>query len=790
MKIKLINCLISLLFSISLFSQNIKSVSINGYIQDSETGETLIGCHIMDSATNRGATSNAFGFFSMAQNAGDAVLTVHYLGYHPQTVRMNLTKDTALNILLQPKPFDIGEVVIQGSKTPDAKLSQPQMSVINLNSREIRSMPALLGESDVMRAVQVMPGIQAANERSSGISVRGGSIDQNLFLLDDAPVFQISHMMGFYSVFNNDAVKDIRIYKGDIPANYGGRVSSVVDIRLKDGNMQKFSMSGGIGPAAANLTVEGPVVKERVSLIASGKYAYIGWLYQLLEPIKMTFYDMNFKLNAVVNRKNRIYLSSYNGGDNDGIQRSKYKNNTLSLRWNHVYHPRLFSNISFIYSNYRLKSESAGSSDYRSLSWTSGIRQATLKAEFNHFINNKNTLDFGASATYAHFVPGKLEGSREAKDHATQSVPFSNRIVEEQGVLDYALYVSNLQKPTDRFSLRYGVRASLYQNLGGHWVYRLGDDYLLADSFYVEKNRTYAGYFNIEPRVSLNFRASKNSAVKAGYSFTVQQTQLLMKTNGGGPLDIWFPSGANIRPQTSSQYSLGWVQYLFGNSLEASVEGYYKDMNHIIDYKDGATLVNKGTAYNPATGSYHFEEQLRTGKGSAYGIELTVKGYFGAADGFVNYTYARSKRKIPGINDGTVYLSPFDKPHTFDLFLNYSAGKRVSFSANLRLQSGQVTTMPVYVMEMYGKAMTGYSNRNEYRLPYYQRLDLSLTLKNREKPGKRRRSEWNFSVINVLNHANLYYIKFTPSEENPGTIHATGVYMLGILPSVSWNFKF
>ncbi len=562
-----------------------KTISVSGYVQDAASGEMLIGCYVMEPDGKVGVATNVFGYFNITQEPGACTIVAHYLGYADQSIDMNLVRDTILTIKLKPSQTQLDEVVVVGSKTgTEAKLAKPQMSVMSLNSKEIAKMPALLGEADVMRAIQVMPGIQAANERSTGISVRGGSIDQNLFLLDDAPVFQISHMMGFYSVFNNDAVKDIKIYKGDMPANYGGRISSVVDIRLKDGNMQKFSMSGGIGLAAANLSIEGPVVKDRVSFIASGKYGYVGWLYKFVEPIKMTFYDMNFKLNAVINHKNRIYLSSYNGGDNDGIQLANYHNNTLSLRWNHVYNPRLFSNVSFIYSNYKLRSGfvNGGDDDENSLSWNSGIRQATLKAEYNYFINYKNTLDFGASVTYNHFVPGRLEGSQKAKGDATQSVPFSNRIVEEQGVLDYAVYVSNQQKLTDRLSLRYGIRANLYQNLGGHWVYELGDDYQVADSFYVDKGKTYAGYFSIEPRVSLNYHVFKNSAVKASYTYTTQQTQLLVKTNGGGPLDVWFPSGANIRPQTASQYGLGFVQSLFKSSLEASVEGYYKDMNHIV----------------------------------------------------------------------------------------------------------------------------------------------------------------------------------------------------------------
>jgi outer membrane receptor for ferrienterochelin and colicin len=375
-------------------------------------------------------------------------------------------------------------------------------------------------------------------------------------------------------------------------------------------------------------------------------------------------------------------------------------------------------------------------------------------------------------------------------DYVKEPVPFSNRVTEEEAVLDYALYISNKQDLTDKWSLRYGIRASLHQNFGGHWVYRLNDEHIVADSFYVAKNRMYASYFSIEPRVSLNYRIFPHSSIKAAYSYTAQQSQLLMKTNGGGPMDVWYPSGINIRPQTASQYSLGFVQYLPGNRMEASVEGYYKDMRHIIDYKDGATFLDKSALFKADQTSYNFEEQLRTGRGYAYGVEVALKAGFRRVDGLASYTWARSKRKIDGINSGATYLSPFDKPHTLNLSLNYDTGKRLSLSANFRWQSGQVTTVPTYVMEMYGKVLAGYSDRNGYRLPSYQRLDLSMTVKGRKNPLRRWQGEWNFSVMNVYNHANLDYVKFVVPEEAPETIQAKGVSLFGILPSVTYRFKF
>ncbi|RPH33387.1 MAG: TonB-dependent receptor [Bacteroidales bacterium] len=777
------------LFSFSqAFSQFKKTYSINGYVEDIESGEKLIGCFVLDSMGKHGTVTNAFGYFNLTQSAGKCFLTTRYLGYVNQSIQFNVNKDTTIIIKLLTHSIKIDEVVVVRS-IPEDKLSRPQIGLLNISSKDVKKLPVLLGEADVMRALQNMPGIQAANERSSGISVRGGSIDQNLFLLDDAPVFQITHVGGFYSVFNNEAIKDIKVYKGDIPANYGGRLSSVIDIRQRDGNMQNYAISGGIGIVAANLSIEGPIMKDRISFIVSGKSSYIGLLYKLMHSnMVLSFYDLNCKLNAIINTKNRIFISSYSGGDK--FDKDLNSNKTFSVRWNHVYNPKLFSNASLIYSSYCFKSGNSDNTNNNSYAWRSGLNQLTLKAEYNYYLNSNNIIDFGVSSSYNTFIPGKLEGNKNTIENITQSIPFSYRMVDEQKVIDYAIYVSNQQKLTERLSFRYGVRASLYQNIGnGQWVYRL-NDYQVADSFYVSQNSSYSNFFNIEPRLSLNYRIAQNSAIKASYTYTTQQTQLLMKTNGGGPLDVWFPSGVNIKPQLSSQYSLGFIQYLFNNSLEASLEGYYKDMNNIIDYKDGATFMSKNSISEINKTSYNFEEQLRTGRGYAYGLEIMLKGGNNKIDGFIGYTYARSKRVIQGINFGNTYLSPFDKPHTLDISLNFNVTKRVSLSSNFRYQSGQVITVPIYVMEMWGKTLAGYSNRNEYRLPAYQRIDLSLVIKNKQKLGKRYHSEWNFSVVNILNHANIAYIDFVPSKENPNIIDAKGTSMLGIVPSVSYQFNF
>ncbi len=766
-----------------------QTFSLSGYVQDDKTSERLIGCVVYDSAYKAGTVTNAFGYFNLPLKSGSRAVSFRYLGYKTKNVQVVNKSDTAVVINLSATTIGLREVTVTNSLS-EKNLTSTTSGVLSLNSKDIKKLPVLLGEADLMRAIQIMPGIQAANERSSGISVRGGSIDQNLFLLDDAPVFQISHAMGFYSVFNNDAVKDIKVFKGDIPANYGGRLASVVDIRLRDGNMQKYEVSGGLGMATSNLSIEGPIVKERVSFIVSGKYAYLGTLYKKINPnmSSFSFYDFNAKLNTIIDNQNRVYISSYNGGDN--IQTENYRNNTFSLRWNHIYSPKLFSNVSFIYSNYNYTSRSSNdTNDSFAYSWKSGMKAYSLKADYTYFLNANNTIDFGISSTYNDFNSGKLNGNSRTIDYYNKTTPFSNRVVSSKGVLDDAMYVSNQQKLTGKLTFRYGVRASLYQNIGGHWVYNL-TNYQVTDSFFAARNKVYKHYLSVEPRLGINYRLSKNSAVKASYTYITQQTQLLTRTNGGGPLDVWFPSDNNIEPQKSSQYSCGLVHYFLNNLLETRIEGYYKNMGNIIDYKDGATFLSKNSTSNINKTAYNFEEQLRVGKGYSYGTEFEVKSGFERINGFLSYTYARSMRKIAGINNGKVYPSPFDRPHTFNAFLNIKLTSRTSLGANYRQQSGQVITIPVYAATMFNKIFMGYSSRNEYRLPQYIRLDLSLTVKNKEKPGKHYHSEWNFSIINVTNHANTQYVKFAQDKDNPNIIKAEGVYILGVIPSISYHFNF
>jgi hypothetical protein len=569
-----------IIISITGYSKDKKVISIYGYVEDAVTHEKLIACYILDSISKQAVITNSFGYFSLTIKEGSHIITAQNLGYVRKRILLNCSKDTSIILGLNPAPaIKIDEVKVTASRS-EAVLSQPQMSQMNLSANEVKKLPRLLGEADVMHSIQVLPGIQAANERSTGISVRGGSIDQNLFLLDDAPVYQISHIGGFYSVFNADAVKDVKIFKGDIPANYGGRLSSVVDIRLRDGNMKNYEVSGGVGFISSNLNIEGPILKDRVSFIASGKVAYIGYLYKkvLNDNMNLNFYDFNCKLNAIINSNSRIYVSSYIGGDH--IENNLNSNRTLSLRWNYIYNPRLFGNISFIYSNYGVQSTNGSANEDYFYKWQSGIATTMLKADYNFYFNDHISIDFGISSSLNSFNPGELSGSKTIIGNIEKS-NFSKRVTGKQNALDHAIYAGMQQKISDCISLKYGFRACLYQNLGNNnWVYRL-NNYQVTDSFFTSKNSIYSHDFKIEPRLGFNYRVTKTMACKLGYSYTTQQSQLLMKTNGGGPLDIWFPSGINIKPQTATQYSIGFVQYFAHNLFEFSAESYYKNMNNI-----------------------------------------------------------------------------------------------------------------------------------------------------------------------------------------------------------------
>jgi outer membrane cobalamin receptor len=757
---------------------NSPKYTISGYIKDANDGEMLIGATVYIENTKTGSSANAYGFYSLSLPPGQYTLSYSYIGYKSQKKDFNLKSDISVNIDLIPEQKTIGEVVIKGEKV-DANVKKAEMSVAKLDMMTIKKIPALMGEVDLVKVIQMLPGVVPTSEGTSGFSVRGGGNDQNLVILDEATVYNASHLMGFFSVFNNDAIRDVKLYKGDIPANYGGRLSSVLDVRMKEGNNKKISLTGGIGLISSRLTVEGPIGNEKTSFLISGRRSYADLFFIAskdtgLQKSKMYFYDLNLKLNHELNENNRFYLSAYLGRDKFGQKGTSdfsFGNQTVTLRWNHLFSRQLFSNLSAIRAkyDYALMSDGAGAKYV----WNSGLLDYTLKLDFNYFANPNNEIKFGAATIYHDIKPCDAWMENEG---SKITVPFPKNYE-----LEYALYISNQQKIGEHLTLKYGLRYSIFQNMGKTTVYKYNSGYEVSDTLYYNSGEVYHTYQGFEPRFGLNYVLNDRSSVKASYSRTIQFMQLASNSNGGMPLDVWFPASPNIKPQKADQYSVGYFRNLNNNNIETSVEVFYKKMYDVIDFKDHAELL-----MNP-----RMEGEIRTGNAQAYGTEFLVRKNEGKITGWVSYTLSKATRKIPEINDGKTYNSPYDKPHTINVVLNYQASRRSQFAVSWVYATGSPMTAPVGSFE-YGNTVNKiYADRNGYRMRDYHRLDLSYTLAGKEKPGRAWQGEWNFSVYNAYGRHNDWIINFTPDKNDPSKVVSTRWYLPFVFfPSVTYNFKF
>ncbi|WP_321296303.1 TonB-dependent receptor [Marinifilum fragile] len=755
-----------------------KKVTISGYIKDANNGEDLIGAAFYIKELKKGTITNPYGFYSLSVPAGFYTLSYSFLGTKTQSKVLEVTDNLNLNIDLSSDNLQIKEVVVRGEAAA-SNVERAEMSVVKMPATTIKKLPALMGEVDLIKAVQMLPGVKPAAEGSSGFNVRGGNPDQNLLLLDEAPVYNASHLLGFFSIFNNDALSDMKLYKGDIPAAVGGRLSSFLDIRMKNGNSKKFSGNGGIGTVSSRLTLEGPLGKnEKTSFMISGRRSYADLFLKLSsdEDVKdnvVYFYDVNAKINHRFNDKNRLFISTYLGKDvfKSNENELNYGNRTVSLRWNHLFSNKLFSNATFLYSKYDYElSNKLGADAFK---WKSNMEDYSAKLDFNYFLNANNNIKFGGIITYHKFEPGHAFGLGE------QSFLSDYRVNESNG-LEEALYISNEQKIGDRLTLKYGLRFSMFNNIGKGTVYDFDENYNVVDSTTYKNGDIFNTYTNLEPRFGLKYMLTPTSSVKASYSRTTQYMQLTQNSTGGLPLDIWFPASPNVKPQTSDQFALGYFRNFRDNTIEMSLEGYYKKMNNSIDFKDFAELLlNK-----------HLEGELRTGSAEAYGFELTTNLTFNRLQGWIGYTYSRTKRTIEGINDGKSYRSPYDVPHNIKAALSYNLTKRTSISANFTYSTGAPVTYPVGRAEYQGALIKIYSGRNSYRMPDNHRLDLALTLKGKKKPGRNWEGEWNFSLYNAYGRKNPWYISFKQDDDNPKVMKAEKTYLFTFVPSITYNFKF
>ena len=760
-------------------SQQTGSATISGYIKDEASGEPLIGATVRITGTITGTITNAYGFYSLTLPKGIQSISISYMGYKTQAMDLDLTEDQTLTIEMIEDVSVLEDVVVT-DKRLDENITAVRMGTERLSMKQIESIPVIFGEVDLIKVIKLLPGVQMTGETSSGFSVRGGNFDQNLILLDEAVVYNPSHLLGLFSTFNNDAINNVDFYKGVFPVRYGGRVSSVVDVRMREGNNKEFSARGGISAISSRLTVEAPIVKNKGSVLLSARRTYADLVYRAVRPKegnnKLYFYDFNAKANYSINENNKVYLSSYMGRDILSMEEGQddpsfnWGNITTTLRWNHIYNSRLFSNLSLIYSNYDYKL-GFGSEDL-SFSWKSRLRDLSSKMDFEFNLNNNNMLEFGFISTLHRIRPGLV--TINSKDlEGSLDLPI-NRAFE------HGLYLGNEQKVSSKLTLNYGLRATLMQNMGATKAFVFDENFETTDSVKYKKGEIYNSYFGLEPRFNASYMLSQTQSVKLGYSRTLQFLHLASNSISGTPLDIWIPSSPNVKPQKVDQVSAGYFRNFFNNKLELSVEGYYKFMHNQIDFRDHAELfLNE-----------EIEGELRFGTAQSLGAEFKISKPTGRLTGWISYTRARTERKFKDIADGKPYLSPFDRTHNVSVVANYELNERFSLSGNWVLFSGLPFTAPSGRFVYGGEIVPTYTERNGDRLPNYHRMDVGLTYNPKKNRNRKFKSTWNVSVYNVYNRRNPNMIRFQTSDTDPLRTSASQVSIFPIIPTVTWNFEF
>jgi hypothetical protein len=775
------------LLSLSLQAQNKHTVA--GYVKDATNGEGLIGVSVYVREAATGVTTNTYGFYSITLPAGEYQLAYSYIGYGKVVKSVNLSSDQTVTIEMADESKDLAEVTIKAQKE-DENVKSIEMSVNKVEMKTIRKMPALLGEVDLIRSIQLLPGVTTVGEGASGFNVRGGDISQNLVLLDEAPVYNSSHLFGFFSVFNPDAVKDVKLIKGGIPAQYGGRISSILDVRMKEGNSKKREINGGIGTIFSRLTYEQPFAAGKGSFIVAGRRSYIDilakpFLNKDLRGSKFNFYDLTAKVNYRLGDKDTFFASGYFGKDvfGGGEFGFGWGNATATGRWNHIFSNKLFMNLTAYYSNYDyslgFNADDQNAKD--KFDWKSKIISTSLKPDFTYYITPNNQLTFGGQYIRYDSRPGKAISVSEGQ---TTDISLEPRYADES-----ALYIGNEQKLSDVISLQYGIRYSYFRSLGP------GTEYNYIEEIKGERKQpsfpgtTYKkgdvikSYGNWEPRASLNVGLNSNNSIKASYNRTSQYLHLLSNTAASSPLDVWTLSSVNIAPEKADQVALGWFGNFSDNMYEASVEVYYKKLYNQIDYVPGSDLLlNQFVAGD-----------LLTGKGRAYGAEFYLKKNKGKLTGWVSYTLARTERLVETINNNDWFPARFDKPHNFTSVAIYDLTKRLTLSANFTIATGTPATFATNRYEWNGWALgNNYDNkRNNSRIPAYHRLDLAATLKSKKKLFSIGEGEWVFSVYNVYNRRNPFSVYTRVNEDNALKTEAVRYSVIGnFIPAITYNFKF
>ncbi|WP_223599121.1 TonB-dependent receptor [Chryseobacterium sp. GVT01B] len=752
-----------------------QTYSVSGTVKDKKNGELLIGVSVKvseDPSIN--VTANEYGFYSLSLPAGTYTVIISNPGYKDFEQQIKVDQNMKLDLPLLPQEETtkaIDEVVVTAVKK-DKNLTSAQMGAETLNIKSIEKLPVLFGEKDVMKTIQLLPGIKSNGEGSSGFSVRGGATDQNLILLDEAPVYNASHLLGFFSTFNSDALKDASIIKGNSRAQYGGRLSSVLDVKMKDGNNKDYNLNGGIGLISSRLSVEGPIQKEKSSFIVSGRRTYADLFLKTNKDYKdnkLYFYDLNLKANYQINENNRIYLSGYFGRDVLGLGdtfNTDWGNTTATLRWNSIISSKLFSNTSFIYSNYDYKISLKNDDTVFDLN--SKIRDWNLKQDFTWFAGNKHSVRFGLQSIYHTLTPSSASGT------TVSSFPRNPRYSWEN-----AVYINDDFKATEKLTINYGVRLAIFSVLGGD-TFNTYENGVLTDSKFLEKGKFGKTYVNPEPRISANYRINEVSSVKGGYSRNTQNLHLLSNSNSGNPTDQWIGSSYTVKPEIADQISVGYSRNFNNNNYELNAEVYYKSMKNQIDFKNGAQI-----GFDAGS---DVESELLFGKGRAYGLELIAKKKSGKLTGWISYTLSKTERKINGINNNEWYNARMDKTHDLSIVATYQLNPKWSFSGLFVYSTGNAVTFPTGKYELNGQTIFQYSNRNADRMPAYHRMDLSATYE--PTSNKRFRGSWTFGIYNLYGRENAYTINFEDNPDRPGTTRAMQTSLFRWVPNITYNFKF
>ncbi|PLW94472.1 MAG: TonB-dependent receptor [Marinilabiliales bacterium] len=783
-----------LLFILLAFSQLAlgQKYTISGYVKDSESGESLIGATVYDKATFQGTTTNTYGFYSLTLNAGVYDIAFSYVGYQDSIQRINLNQNISLNVSLSSTAITTKEVVITGDR-PDENIQSTDMGNFKMPVEKIKTIPVLFGEVDVLKTIQLTPGVQTGGEGNSAFYVRGGGPDQNLILLDEAVVYNASHLFGFFSVFNADALQNVELTKAGMPANYGGRLASVLDISMKDGNMKKYHAEGGLGLISSRLTVQGPLKKDTASFIVSARRTYADVVMKPFirktSPMKNSgyyFYDLNAKVNYRISDKDRIFASGYFGRDifDLSVAEDEFSNSigwgnaTVTTRWNHLFGPKLFANTSLIYSDYKF--EMAAEQDLYEMKLRSGINDYNAKIDLTYLPSPKQNIKFGLNYVHHIFTPNNI---------SARSGDTDLELGDEVKLYSHeaAVYINDEFELGKRFKFSLGLRGSYFAHTGPFDRFVIDSvTGLINETIQYGSGDIIRDYWHVEPRFSTRFKINDQSSLKASFTQNYQYIHLASPTTITLPTDVWFPSTELVEPQFGTQYSIGYYRNFDDNTWETSVELYYKDMKNQIEYKEGALL--EDNVNNNVDNNFTF------GDGWSYGAELFIKKQVGLTTGWLGYTWSKTERQFDEINTGSIYPAKYDRRHDISLVLSHQITEDVVLSLVWVYSTGNTATLPVSRYIIGGSIINEYGPRNGYRMPAYHRGDFSITWYPKSKKKTRKIKEsWNLSVYNFYNRKNPYFIYFDVDGnvlEGNVVINAKQVSLFPILPSITWNFEF